>query len=621
MFLLLLISFSIIFIHSKTIKDIFKNIGIDIPNNNQNNNKNEELFEIDDYEHITQQDSNYFYIPVFGTSDIHGHFYPEDFEVGQHAYSQGGLDYLGKYVNIIRDEFKNQFLYLDAGDIFQGGAESFMSNGNIILDYFNLIHLNGSTFGNHEFDYNRSYIEQKVKDAKFPFLSTNIYDTVKRTKKAFGENHFPNYIYTSTVPNDDEIKEKVQIKIGVIGLALNLTKDRIAGGGFDNIKFYKYEKELIADAKKLREENGVKAVILLSHIGIICGKGDNLTLNMYKPTDEEEECKDNLYELIKDLDEGIIDAIVTGHSHKEAHHFVKGIPVISPINNGIYANIIYLAFDKNNNYALEKSKIRIEGPLPICAKIFEKTKRCDFVKNSEIDEYLPLTEYKFHGIKIEKDPMLQPIHDKYDKNYSKYNETVCTITGTEEVLRTYLNGSYYLGNIITDIQKFVTGADISILSYGILRTSWNPGKIPLFKVQSLLPFENDMCTFIMNGNEVKRMMKTLQTGFKKYYMTSGIKQIMAKDENGQYFLADVKLFDGFRESELLPNQEYVITANSYFSNGGDDFFKVMKWYKPRNLNCEYGKDFNITEAFLRAQKTIDVRKYLDEDNKRIRFFE
>ena len=189
--------------------------------------------------------------------------------------------------------------------------------------------------------------------------------------------------------------------------------------------------------------------------------------------------------------------------------------------------------------------------------------------------------------------------------------------------RTYLNGSYYLGNIITDIQKFITGADISILSYGILRSSWNPGKIPLFKIKDLLPFANDICTYRMKGSLVKRMMKILQTGNKKYYMTSGIKQIMAKGDNEEYFLADMKLFDGYKESEINADDEYTVAFNSYFAEGGDDFAKIVRWdeFKGLEYSCDYGIDSDITETFLRAQQTIDIRKYMDEENQRIRFIE
>ena len=271
-------------------------------------------------------------------------------------------------------------------------------------------------------------------------------------------------------------------------------------------------------------------------------------MNLYKPTDIQEECKKDLdtYKLIESLDKGVIDAVVTGHSHREIHHWINGIPIISPINNGLYANIIYLAFDRKNNYKLVPNEVRIEGPLPICEKIFKKDHKCTFLTENEIEEYLPLIEYKFHDVKIEKDPSLQPIHDKYDEIYMNYTEEICTIIGTNDILQRYTNGSFYLGNIIADIYKYVTGAQISIVSPGNIRSELVPGKIPRYKIKDMQPFGNYFCTFVMNGNEVKKMFKIIQRGVKKYYITGGIKQVFAKDCQGSIiylilnYLMDIK---------------------------------------------------------------------------------
>lgn len=584
-------------------------------------NNDDDLVDISEkYESIRPKPDNpdYFYIPIFSSSDIHGHFYPEIIEVGNLSYTKGGLDYLGKYINIIRNEFNNRFLYLDAGDIFQGGTESTITNGQIILDYFNLINLNGSTIGNHEYDEDRTFIEQKVRDAKFPFITTNVFDTKKNTKKAFGDNHITSEVYTLTVPN---VSDKV--KIGVIGLSIKMEQQQIAGKGFEDIIFLNYKDELISESNKLRNEDKVNAVILLSHLAIGCGNENNLTLNMFKPTDKQESCEteSDIYTLINSIDEGGVDAVVTGHSHKEVHNWVNGIPIISPVNNGFYANIMYLAFDRKNNYKLVKDQTRIEGPLPICDKIFKKDHKCELINKDEINEYLPLMNYKFHGVKIEKESILQPIHDKYDDMYKNYSEIICTVIGTDEILTIEKNGSFYLGNMIADIYRHVTGAEISIVSYGNLRSSWSPGKIPRYKINDLQPFRNIFCTFVMNGEEVKKMLKIIQRGRKKYYVTSGIKQVLAKDKNGEYYLTDVKLFDGYKEYDIKSSDEYLISANDFISKGGDDFDKVLPWYKPRNLNCNYGVDAEIVEKYLKAQQVIDVRKYIDNDNPRIRFID
>ena len=112
-----------------------------------------------------------------------------------------------------------------------------------------------------------------------------------------------------------------------MGLSMEMSDDTISGSGYEGITFLKYKEELENEAKYLRTEKGVNAIVLLSHIGLWCGEEDNLTLNMYQPSDKQEECRQDfdLYKLIFALDEGIIDAVVTGHSHREIHHFIRNI--------------------------------------------------------------------------------------------------------------------------------------------------------------------------------------------------------------------------------------------------------------------------------------------------------
>ena len=69
--------------------------------------------------------------------------------------------------------------------------------------------------------------------------------------------------------------------------------------------------------------------------------------------------------LINDLPEGTIDGVVQGHRHKFSHHFIKGVPVMGTNNGGYYFNVLYLNFfQKKIYYKL------IEGPVPVCEKIF-----------------------------------------------------------------------------------------------------------------------------------------------------------------------------------------------------------------------------------------------------------
>ena len=83
------------------------------------------------YIRVNPNDKNYTYIPIIGTDDIHGNFFPKvnHIKVGESkedlTYKTGGLEYIARYINILREEFgANRVLYFDAGDFYQGASRT-----------------------------------------------------------------------------------------------------------------------------------------------------------------------------------------------------------------------------------------------------------------------------------------------------------------------------------------------------------------------------------------------------------------------------------------------------------------------------------------------------------------
>ena len=271
-------------------------------------------------------------------------------------------------------------------------------------------------------------------------------------------------------------------------------------------------------------------------------------------------------------------------------------------------------------FDISKNKVAIEGPIPICEIIFSLTKNCEIIKPSIADQYFPTSEYLFHGVKIEKNSNLSTIHEKYDALWEPYKEKICEIIGTDDILTLEHNGDFYLGNMLTEIQSRITGAEISVFNTKLLGDTLNPGKLPKYKIKSLINFKSNLCTFTMTGNELIKMMSILQQGEDKYYSTNGLKHIMSKDENNKYYLSHLKYFDGFIEEEIIPEKEYTISAiEELIRNGKSDFRNVLSWYKPKNLKCDYGDFGEIVETYLKAVKTVDVSKFKDEKNPKIKF--
>ena len=88
-------------------------------------------------------------LSIVGTNDLHGRLFTDD-------QGRGGLTVLGGYIDNLRAARAadgGAVLVLDAGDTFQGGIESNLSEGLMVVDAYNAIGYRALAIGNHDFDY------------------------------------------------------------------------------------------------------------------------------------------------------------------------------------------------------------------------------------------------------------------------------------------------------------------------------------------------------------------------------------------------------------------------------------------------------------------------------------
>ena len=155
----------------------------------------------------TPDDENIYYIPIIHTNDIHGSFYPKKVLLpSEDIYSIGGQEYFGKYLTIMSKEWGDRLLFFDTGDQFQGGIEGYISQGQIMLDFYKELKLNSAVIGNHEFDYGIDFLKEYMNKSDFDWVVDNI-----RNRTSGQYLVFPNQKKTKMVEIDG-------YKIGIIGL-------------------------------------------------------------------------------------------------------------------------------------------------------------------------------------------------------------------------------------------------------------------------------------------------------------------------------------------------------------------------------------------------------------------
>ena len=584
---------------------------------------NEEIIDLKDEtkELPKPNDKDIFYIPILHTNDIHGSFYPKRILLPNNdIYTIGGLEYMGKYASIMLKEWGDRFLYFDTGDQFQGGIEGFISNGEIILDFFNSLQITKSVIGNHEFDYKIPFLKEYMGKANFDWIIDNIKNTTTGKYITFPKQKKSMIIEVG----DADFK----IKLGVIGLVTQETPAS-TNTPLDDLYFDDYIKIIKDERQKLKSE-GADAIIVIGHIGLYCREDTDEVKLAYKLRDsdtDQKDCRhsDEAYKLLNNSDKDMIDLFLAGHKHDVTHHWINEIPVMSNDRNGKYAQIVYLPFDRTTK-KLIKEKILMEGPLPICEKIFSNRKICDLpvITEKEHEEYGNLSHYTFHDKLIEKESKVTTIAEKYISIFNEYDKDI--LTHTFDHFESSKDEENNLGNFFVDFLKHTSGADISLVNPGSFRTPLYRGNLTNASIYSFSPFDNDLVEFQASGKDIIKIFKQLQAGSKGFYPFSGLK--MTVRDKPKRKLLSIKLWDGYEEKEIEEDKMYTIVSNDFCfpleSNeiGGDDFEIIYKWFRPIN-----GKPILINgvsvlrDIFINYLRNIDVlksSKYYDKKNPRMR---
>ena len=589
------------------------------------------------YERIDPNHTKYTYIPVVGIDDVHGLFFPKvnKIKIGNKTlvYKTGGLVFITKYINILREEFgAHRVLFFDGGDFYQGGIDSVLFDGEIMYEFYNLLGVNGSTIGNHEFDYSKSWIESKYNKGNFHILINNIMDnSTKRKNGILGKNHRTSQLYEIKLGNGDIIK------IGVIGLSFNMKNDKKMPNTWgnratwDNITFFNYIEGLEEESNKLRKKGAV-AIIGLTHFGIVCNQTESMKLNMYTKNTKQSACfrEDDdsvLYKLLDSLKPGILDGIIGGDTHMEMHHWENNIPMMSTPTHARYINVMYLPFKKGENgkYTLINDEVKIEGPIPACEKIFKNYQNCELISSKEYEKAGELIDYSWHGIKIEKDSMVLPIYKKYYQKYKEYAEQdIVTFEGFDKE-RVDKSGDCILCNTYLDAIVGIKKADFAIINRGIFPEELVPGTLSRAEFYNQMPYLDRICTVNVTGEELKKIVSTVQSFGKAFYPSSNLKVTVKIDKTGKKTVEDIEIYINGVPTKIDDSKIYKMASSMYVlsETSGEDFAKGESYKvihdKAINNQVTCSKmtiDIEMSEYF-KGKGTIDIGKNFDPKKPRI----
>jgi 5'-nucleotidase len=295
-------------------------------------------------------------ISLVGTSDLHGYF--------MSRAGRGGLELFAGYVNNLRAARLadgGAVLLFDAGDTFQGGVESNLSEGAVVVDAYNALGYTALAIGNHEFDFGpldrpgarqdpvadpRGALKARAAQARFPFLAANLLDD--RTGRRV---EWPN-VHASTVVSARGVR------VGVIGVmtygALRATLPLNVQG----LRMAPLLPTVVDEASRLKA-SGVQVVVVVAHAGGGCDRFDDpKNLSSCDPNAE-------IFDLAQNLPDGLVNAIVAGHTHAGLAHEVAGIPIVQSYWGGRAFGRIDLRLDRQTGRPVAATPY---PPQDICAE-------------------------------------------------------------------------------------------------------------------------------------------------------------------------------------------------------------------------------------------------------------
>jgi 2',3'-cyclic-nucleotide 2'-phosphodiesterase/3'-nucleotidase len=243
------------------------------------------------------------HLRIMETTDLHVHVFPYDY-YGDRAVDTVGLSRTAALIEGIRAESTNSLLF-DNGDFLQGNPmgdyiayERGMSEGDShpVIAAMNSLGFDGSTLGNHEFNYGLNFLMNSVSGAGFPVVCANVVSEMGASPRE-DTTLLPPYVILDHEVTDGA-GETHPIRIGVIGFVppqiMNWDRRHLEG----NVMARDIVSTAQAYVPQMKEE-GADLIIALSHSGI--GEADHI--------DGQENASIPLAAV-----EGI-DAILTGHHH------------------------------------------------------------------------------------------------------------------------------------------------------------------------------------------------------------------------------------------------------------------------------------------------------------------
>lgn len=515
---------------------------------------------------------------IIETSDVHGYFFPYDFV--NRKPLEGTLMRINTYTNRLREQYNENLLLIDNGDILQGQPTCYWSNyvmttdQNIAARMVNYMGYDAETIGNHDVEPGHEVYDKWIREVRCPILGANVVET--KTQQPYIKP------YTLFVRDG--------VKIAIIGLLTPTIPCWLNESVYEGLEFH----EMVNCAKKwvkqVREVEHADLVIGLFH----SGKEGGLVLN-----GAEEDATARVAREVPGFD-----VIFFGHDHQIHNEWIRNIEGRQVLTLDPSCFAVNVA-DAQISLTYENGKLKKKD---IKGNIVS-------VRNEQIDQQM----YQ-HFL-----PDFTRIKSYVDRKIGHFETTLST--------RDCFFGNSAFIDFIHSLQLSISGADISFNAPLAFDSRIEAGDVTMADMFKLYRFENKMYVLNMTGQEIHgyleesydRWVNTMKcpedhllllndaskedqqrTGFLNYTFNfdsaSGIDyEVDATKPYGQ----KVRILRMSNGEPFASNKIYKVVMNSYRGNGGGDLLTKGAGIPKEELNSR-----------IIYQSPLDLRHYLTQEIER-----
>jgi len=391
-------------------------------------------------------------IRIAATADVHGRIYPYEYAIDSED-NDAGLAKVSTIVNQLREE--NPYMILmDDGDTVQDNSAELFNDLEVhpMVEAMNMMGYDIWTLGNHEFNFEKEFIERNIEHFNGTVLSSNI-----KNKKDGSE-----------FVNSYQIFDVNGAKVAVIGIIPPYVPmwEASSPSHFDGLEF----KDVLESVKETVEE--------------IDGQYDIL-VGAFHMGREDEYGGAGIYDIAKEVPE--FDVIFGGHEHAKYVEEINGTKIVEPGFAG---------------WAVAKADIKVkkeDGKWVVTGIDVENIQTNDVNADEKV-----LEKFKFVDEQSKTDA-----NTVVGEVTKKFIERPDYITGEDKVttMPTAQLEPNAVIDLINDVQLKYTGAEVSAAAFFKPEANLQEGPFKKKDVANIYKYANTLIGVNMTGENLLKYME------------------------------------------------------------------------------------------------------------------